>query len=160
MADRALALNPNEGRAWSIKGFAQLLVGALPESQALFAKSLESIPEHVGTWHGLGWAQLMAGSQAQALATFQRALDLDRNFAESHGAVAVAMFFDGDRAGAARHADYAHGLGKTSLAGQYARALIDGEAQSTQALQRLARRVLGAQQGPLGGSMADWLRKN
>ncbi len=160
IADRVLALNPNEGRAWSIKGFAQLLAGAVSESQALFAKSLESIPRHVGTWHGLGWAQLIAGSHAQALTTFQQALALDRNFAESHGALAVAMFFGGDRAGAARHADYAHGLDKTSLAGQYARALMSGEVQSTQALERLAKRVLGAQHGPLGGSMADWLRKN
>lgn len=158
-SDRALALNPGEGRAWSIKAFAQLLGGALVESQQLFAKALQASPEHIGTWHGLGWAQLVAGSTTDALKTFQHVLEMDRNFAESQGAVAVALFLTGDLEGAKKHADNAHGLDKTSLAGQYARALISGEVQGTEALQRLARRILGSRKALLGGSMADWLDK-
>ncbi|CAN7568321.1 hypothetical protein LJR129_004127 [Acidovorax sp. LjRoot129] len=159
LADRALMLSPREGRAWSIRGFAKMLDGALAEAQAHFYTALETLPGHIGTWHGLGWSQLLAGLLQEALATFQHALDLDRNFAESQGAVAVALFLTGDAVGAKKHADNALRLDKNCLAGQYAAALISGELQSAQALQRLAKRILGAHQGPLGGTMADWIHR-
>lgn len=158
-ADRALALNDREGRAWSVIGFAQLLAEALTDAQVTFARALESIPDHVGTWHGLGWAQLAAGSHEAALATFQRALALDRNFAESHGAVAVALIYMGHRQAASEHVDRAQGLDKTSLSGHYARALLNGEVRDQQTLQRLAKRLLAGREGPSGGTMDDWLRK-
>lgn len=156
-ANRALALNPNEGRAWSVIAFAQLLGGALQEAQTTFAKALESIPGHVGTWHGLGWAQLNAGSHEAALHTFEHALALDRNFAESHGAVAVALINLGRPGPAKEFAEIAQKLDKSSLAGQYANALLNGEVRDAQTLQRLARRLLGAKQGLHGRTMADWL---
>lgn len=156
-AHRALEMNPREGRAWSVIGFAQLLAGALQDAQKTFATALESIPGHVGTWHGLGWAQLTAGAHEAALATFQHALALDRNFAESHGAMAVALIYGGDQATAKEHADRAQGLDKTSLSGHYARALLKGEVRDRQALQRLAKRLLGGREGPMGESMASWL---
>lgn len=157
LADHALMLHPREGRAWSIRGFAKMLDGALAEAQDHFSTALETLPGHIGTWHGLGWSQLLAGLPPEALVTFRHALDLDRNFAESQGAVSVALFLTGDVGGARKHADNALRLDKNCLSGQYAAALISGELQSAQALQRLAKRLLGAHQGPLGGTMADWI---
>ncbi len=157
LADAALRLNPADGRAWSARAFADLLAGALPTAQAHFKLAVKTMPGHIGTWHGLAWAQLLMQDLAAAQATFEHALSLDRNFAENHGGLSVVLAMRGEEAAAREHIERAMRLDRGNLSGQYAQALLSGEARDTAAVQRLAKRLLGGRTGPLGGTMADWM---
>lgn len=156
-ADAALAAHPREGRAWSARAFADLLAGDLAKAQRAFAQALAFMPAHIGTWHGQGWAALLAGDLATAERSFAQALVIDRNFAESHGGLAVVLVFQQRKDEAAEHVEHSLRLDRTSLSGRYAQALLRGDAQSPDDLQRLARRLLAGKAAPLGGSLDDWL---
>jgi Tfp pilus assembly protein PilF len=158
LADAALQINPNDGRAWSARAFADLLAGNLPQAQVHFQSALRTMPSHIGTWHGLAWTQLLSQDLAAAQVSFEHALAMDRNFAESHGGLAVVLAMRGQEAAAREHIELAMRLDRSNLSGQYAQALLSGEARNAAAVQRLAKRLLGGRAGPLGGSMADWLR--
>ena len=157
LALQATQLNPRDGRAWSARAFAELLAGELAAARASFEQALAFMPQHIGTWHGQGWVQVMQGDVAGARASFEHALGLDRNFAESHGGLAVALALQGDEAAAREHIELAQRLDRANLSSRYAEAILSGEAKDTQAIQRLAQRLLGARKAPLGGTMGDWL---
>lgn len=156
-ADEALRMNPGEGRAWSIRAFAELLAGDLPTAQRDFDRAVIHMPAHIGTWIGRGWAQLLQHDVAAAQVSFEQALALDRNFAESHGSLAVALAL-GQQADAARHEiELAQRLDRNEMASRYAQAVLEGKAQDPEAVQQLARRLLAGRKAPLGGAMSDWL---
>ncbi|HSW18711.1 MAG TPA: tetratricopeptide repeat protein, partial [Ramlibacter sp.] len=114
-------------------------------------------PSHIGTWHGLGWTQLLLQDLDGARASFETALELDRNFAENHGGLAVILALQKQAQAAREHIELAQRLDRANLSSRYAQALLSGEAQDTQAIQRLAQRLLGGRKAPLGGQMSDWL---
>lgn len=156
-ADRALGLNPADGRALSARGFAELLAGAFDQAVRQFRQAVTAMPTHIGTWHGFGWSQMLSGDLAGARASFESALALDRNFAESQGAMAVILAMQKQVQAAQEHIERAQRLDRTNLSSRYAQAILSGEAQDSQAVQRLAHRLLAAREGVFGGTMADWL---
>ena len=156
---RALERNPGDGRAWSASGFAEMLGMNLERARQHFQQALLWMPKHIGTWHGKGWACLMLKDMAGAKQAFDAALALDRNFAESHGGLAVVLALTGDTTRAAEHIELAMRLDKSNLSARYAQAVLSGEAADAQGIQRLAQRLLGQREAPMGGAMADWLPK-
>ena len=156
-AAQALHLNPEDGRAWSARGFADLLRGDFEGATEDFKRALTFMPEHIGSWHGQGWAQLLRRDLAAAQASFESALALDRNFAESHGGLAVVLALRQQSEAAREHIDVAQRLDRSGLSSRYAEAILSGEAHDAQALRRLAERLLGGRKAPLGGQMSDWL---
>lgn len=122
-ADQALALNPGDGRCWSIRGFAHLLAGELQSAATDFARALAFMPGHVGTWHGQGWSQVLAGDLPAAQASFAAALALDRNFAESHGSLALVLALQQQPQAAQEHIARAQRLDPAGLAARYAQAV-------------------------------------
>ncbi|MDP9933617.1 tetratricopeptide repeat protein [Variovorax paradoxus] len=158
LTDAALRRHPDEGRAWSTRGFAALLAGDLGAANAAFVRALSTMSAHIGTWHGLAWTQIQQGDLPAARTSFEAALALDRNFAESHGGLAVVLAMQQLRQDAEAHAALALRLDKSNVSGRYAHALLSGEVKDADALQRLARRLLGGRAAPLGGDMADLLR--
>jgi tetratricopeptide (TPR) repeat protein len=154
----ALASNDADGRVWSAIGFAELLDRRLPAARDAFERATVLLARHVGTWHGLGWTALAQHDDAAASRAFEQALALDRNFAESHGACAVAHALAG-RADAARSAiDRALRLDRGCLSARYADALLRGDAHDSRALMRLAERLFEGRSGPLGRPMIDVVR--
>lgn len=155
LADVALQRQPGDGRAWSTRGFAALLGGDLVAARGAFEKAVSAMANHIGTWHGFGWTQILQGDLAGARASFDTALALDRNFAESHGGLAVVLATQSLRQEAEVHAELALRLDKSNMSGRYAQALLSGEVKEANDLQRFARRLFGGRAGPLGGDMAD-----
>jgi tetratricopeptide (TPR) repeat protein len=153
--EAALQRNPGDGRAWSTWGFAALLGGDFDAAVGAFQRSLAVMGQHVGTWHGLGWAQALQNRLPAARATFEAALNLDRNFAESHGGLAVVLAMQSDREKAQEHSEVALRLDPANVSGRYAQALLSGEVKDAKDLQRLARRLLGGRSLPLGGDMGE-----
>jgi Flp pilus assembly protein TadD len=82
------------------------------------------MPSHVGSWHLLAWTELVAGELDEAQRLFTHALELDRNFAESHGALAAIAAMRGDRATAEREIEVAERLARDGLAAKFARSVL------------------------------------
>lgn len=145
---RALDHHPVDGRTWSGLAFGRFLALDFPGALHAFRQAVTFMPDHVGTWIGYGWCQVMAGELPAALATFEHAVALDRNFAESHGALAVALARLNQRAEAEREIEIALKLDPKSLSARYAQAILTGEADNSAAFQRMAQRVLAQHPAP------------
>lgn len=140
--ERALRLNAQDGRALGGLGLARLLGGDFTRARRHLEQAVLRVPEHIGTWHALGWTRLLQGDGAGALEAFRRALRQDRNFAESHGAVGLALAHQGEPEEARRHLDLADRLDPSNVTARYARAVLAGEAGDAARLAALARRLL------------------
>lgn len=155
-ADQALQLNHSDGRAWSGRAFALLLKGDLKLARRDFARALQGMPSHIGTWHGQGWAELLDHDLNAAQASFATALAMDRNFAESHGGMAVVLALKQQTHEARQHAERAMGLDKNNLSGRYAEALLNGEVKDEAAIRKLAQRLLASRKNLSGVSVPDF----
>ena len=142
LLEQALQANPDDGRTWSALGLCSLQAQDWPAAQVRFERALQAMSAHVGTWHALGWSRLLQQDTQGALDAFRRALDLDRNFAESHGALGLALAVAGQRADAEAHLDVARRLDPSNVTGRYAQALLAGEAADPERLRILADRLL------------------
>lgn len=150
---------PNEGRAWSSMGIAHLLLQDASAAQAAFLRATALMPGHIGSWHGLGWARLLGRDAGGAAMAFQRALELDRNFGESHGAVAIGQALAGQRDQAEHHIELALRLDPASLSARFAQAVLSGALHDRDEFQALALRALRGVEAPDGRSLADWIRQ-
>ena len=151
LASAALQLNPDDGRSWSTYAFADLLAGEPALACSHFERALRTMPGHIGTWHGLGWSQVVQQQLTSAKTSFETALSLDRNFAESHGSLAVVHALEGDAESASFHIERALRLDPGSVTGRFAQSILRGEASNPQAFKRLAQHLLGDQAAPIGG---------
>lgn len=155
-ADQALQLNHSDGRAWSGRAFAFLLKGDLKRARQDFVRALQGMPGHIGTWHGQGWAELLDHDLEAAQASFSTALEMDRNFAESHGGMAVVLALKQRTQEARQHAERAIGLDKNNMSGRYAEALLNGEVKDEVAIRKLAQRLLAGRKNMPGVSVPDF----
>lgn len=157
LLERALACNPDDGRTWSALGLCSLQARELPLAQTRLERALRTVPAHIGTWHALGWTRLLQQDVAEALTAFRAALELDRNFAESHGAVGLALMLAGEKAQAGEHLERARRLDPANVTGRYARALLAGEAGDLARLLALSDRLLD-RPGFASGKLSDAVR--
>lgn len=142
LLSEALQLNAHDGRSWAMFAFAGLLEQQFDQAIVRFETALAYMPDHVGTWHGLGWALIQQSNLARAKEVFEHALEMDRNFAESHGGLAVVLALAGDVTGATSAMETARRLDRTSVAARYAQAVLTGDHKDTQRLRQLAARAL------------------
>lgn len=122
--DRALVLQPHSGRALSVKGQIQFFNTQLDDATETFEQAVKYMPDHIGTWHLLGWCHFVSQRIDLAQQAFEQAMNLDRNFADSHGAIAAVLAVKGELAAAANEAKVALRLNPASYAGLYASAMI------------------------------------
>jgi tetratricopeptide (TPR) repeat protein len=156
---RAARHAPNEGRAASGLGMARLLAADAAGARDALRQAVELMPSHVGTWHALGWACIALQAWDDAAAVMQKALELDRNFGESHGAVAVVAAFSGRRDEARAAIDRALRLDPDGLSARYAQMVLSGEAADPEKFEQSARRVLSSRSLPGGLTVADILAR-
>lgn len=90
-----------------------------------------------------GWACVLLADWPEAQRAFDTALQLDRNFAETHGALAVVQVHRGQAEVARATIERALRLDRTCLSAHYALALV-GSAQDADRLRALAQRLLAA----------------
>lgn len=154
---RASHLRPHDGRALSGLGMAQLLSRDAAAARTTLQNAVARMPTHIGTWHALGWACISLKSLNEAAAAMAHALDIDRNFGESHGAVAVVAALAGRREEAQASIDRALRLDPRGLSARYAQMVLSGEAADPQRFERTARRVLSSRSLPGGLTVADLL---
>lgn len=85
---------------------------------------------------------MLLGNLEAAVQAFTAALDIDRNFAENHGALAVALAMQGRAQEADLQVQLAVRLDPAGASAQYAKLLLSGNGGDSAAIQRLAQRLL------------------
>jgi tetratricopeptide (TPR) repeat protein len=145
--ERVLELAPRAGRAWLGLGTLALLAKDLGAAKELFEKALQHMGGHVGTLHMLAWTNFAAGDFAGAERSFTDALALNRNFAETHGGLAVLAAFRGEHSAAQRSIDIAERLDPECLSAKLARAVLAGADSGPELAQRMIAEAAGALAG-------------
>lgn len=153
--EACLADHPQDGRAWSALGLARLIDLELAPALEALLRAVRYMPEHIGTWHALGWCQLSLRDVGAARDSFAHALEMDHNFGDSHGALAVTLAMLGEQGPAHQHIERALRLDPGSLVALYARSVLDGEGRDPQAFRLMARRLLGRHKTLTGAPLAD-----
>jgi len=140
--EHALRANPTDGRSWSGLGLASLLARQFDRAAEELRTALRHMPGHIGTWHALGWCEIVRRDLAAAGECFARALDLDHNFAESHGGLAVVAALSKRAEDARMHVQRALKLDPECVSARYAASLIGGEIRDEATFHETAERLL------------------
>jgi Flp pilus assembly protein TadD len=153
--NEVLAKNPSEGRSWSGLGTASLLRQDLTNARTQLEQAVRLMPTHIGSWHALGWCQLFAKDLAGAEQSFSTALGLDRNFGESHGAMAVIAACKGERAAAHGAIERALRLDPACLSARYAQMVMNGQTEDPERFKAIAYRFLAGHKTQSGEAVTD-----
>ena len=152
------------GRLQVLGGQLHLLQAEHDAALEAFRKATEIMPQHIGSWHLLAWCQLLLNDVPAAKNSFESALDIDRNFAESHGGLAVALYLSGDYADAQQAVDLALRLNRHCLSGLYAQSLLDqrsgDESQAGKLIERIFRTSVGQRAEQLMPAIAAHRKAN
>jgi tetratricopeptide (TPR) repeat protein len=124
---RALRRAPDNGRAWVGLGSITMLSHDFSTAAEQMQRGLTTMPKHVGSWQALGWNHIFAGKLDDAEDVFKHAIELNRNFAESHGGLASVAAMRGDRANAEHLIELAERLDKDCQSTKFARAVLAGQ---------------------------------
>jgi predicted Zn-dependent protease len=129
-ADQLLArgrqIAPQDPRLRFTCGLAQLLRGRTAEAHEEFRFAVDGQPRHAGGWIAFAWSSIFIGNLAEARSSLAHAMALDRNFAETHGALAVVDALEGHREAAQAGIERASRLDRNSMAWHYAEAVLAG----------------------------------
>ena len=141
--DAALAINVHKPRAWVGKGLAQIAAGR-DELREEAAKNIDHgaklFETHIGSWIAAGWARMLLNDLAASRQRFEIALNIDKTFAESHGALAVVDVLEGDFSTGQERLRRAMGLDRQCFSAALAQVLLlqsDGKTD-------LARKIFDA----------------
>jgi tetratricopeptide (TPR) repeat protein len=156
---RVLELAPNNGRACIGLGTLALLTQDLPRAAEYLERGVAALPTHVGSWQVLGWTHLCAGNLDAAERVFRHALELDRNFAEAHGAMASVYALRGRVAEAQTEVAIAERLDRDGLAARFAGAVLIGRAGDPDAARALIGATAAGLAPRLGGRAARLLAR-
>jgi tetratricopeptide (TPR) repeat protein len=136
--DKALALMPSQGRVWSLRGQYLLQEGMLLQAEATFQNAIKLMPTHVGTQLLFAWSLWLQDKFEQSITAFHQAIEMDRNFAESHAGLSVALLKTGAINEAKHSATRALKLNPESIAAKYAQALLsEHEGLNEKAIQQI-----------------------
>ncbi|UAA37605.1 hypothetical protein KIH87_12885 [Paraneptunicella aestuarii] len=124
LAQHATGRYPLNGRLWSLLGQGLMLNQQIPEALNALQKATEVMPDHIGTWHLKAWCELMLDDLVAAETSFSRALELNRNFAESHGGLAVVLANRGEMEQAQHEIKVAMRLDPNCLTAKFANSML------------------------------------
>lgn len=111
----SLRLDAQFARSLLGLGLVQAASGHLPQAQELLQRTVQAMPEHIGSWHTLAWMQLAQDDIDGAAANFDHALQMDPSFGESQGGMALIAALRGDHAKARELCKLGARLDKNSM---------------------------------------------
>lgn len=153
--ERALELDPDSPRALIGLGLSRLI----DEDHAAAAIELDRgaalFATHLGSWIAAGWAHFTAGDATTARARFQHALELDGNFAESHGSLAVLDVLEGHLDQARHRLAVAKRLDRASFSAALAEILLAAGSGDAEKSRRIFETALATPLGASGRTLAQ-----
>lgn len=150
---RALEAEPQNPRAWLGEGLVALTASRPAEAAKCLDHAAELFRRHLGSWVAAGWAHLLAGDRALSRARFERALELDANFAEAQGGLAVIDLLDGRIDEGLRRTQVALRLDRNCLAAALASSLLLASRGDQASAQKVLELAQNAPIGPGGRSI-------
>lgn len=157
--EQALVRKPDDGRSLSGIGLVLLMQRDYVAASEQLARAIEAMPEHIGTRHILGWCKIMMQDLPAAQSIFAASLELDHNFGESHGTLAVVAAMRGQRDEAQAYARRAQRLDPGCLSVKFAKLLLSDDGHDPAKLNAAVQGLLAQQTGPFGGSLTEMLVK-
>lgn len=151
---------PDAGRAWSGLGFAALLRRDLAAARTRLEKAVGQMTDHPGTWQGLAWTCILLGDVGAARAAIDRSLQVDRNFADNHGTLAVIEFLQGKKTEAELSIRKALRLNPLAPSALYARSLLLESSGNRAAASAIVEKILSSVQGPQGPALMKMYRSS
>lgn len=119
-----LKINPENGRAYHGRGIAKMFLLDLTGAIKDFQTAIQYLPTFLGNYQALGWCQLANNNISAAKMTFEECLRQDRNFAETHGGLAVIDIIQGNLIEVQQKIQRALKLNANSFSGQFAQSLL------------------------------------
>ncbi|HEU4708043.1 MAG TPA: hypothetical protein VFS17_01920, partial [Methylophilaceae bacterium] len=159
LLNKALEIQPTQGRAWVTLGLIDLLDSNLRDAQKNLEKAVKYMPDHIGSWHVLAWAQLLQNNIEAAELSFLSALKIDENFGETHGGLAVIAAMKGKWDQAKELSKIAKRLDPESKSPLYAQILQLQHEGRADVAQRITDSVLKNSSMPNGRSLQEILTK-
>lgn len=139
--DRALTQKPRSARAWIGRGLGLLATDRAAEAAEAIEQGAQLFEDHLGSWIAAGWGYFTNKDYPKARQCFERARDIDPNFAESHGGLAVLDVMDGALESATRNCEIALRLDRACLGGALAKSMLlerEGKSAAAQKIRDLA----------------------
>lgn len=159
MFARALAQNSASPRAWLGRGLVAMAKGAHNEAAQDLEHGATLFDSHVGSWIAAGWAHLLSNDHAKARQCFERALEIDRNFGETHGSLAVLALLEGKSEDAQRSADVALRLDPKSMSAILATSMLLEAQGKPDVARRIIERALETPIDASGATIAQAMAK-
>ena len=157
--DRAIDQKPMSARAWIGRGLGLLSQERSNEAAAALEKGAQLFGDHLGSWIAAGWAYFTQQDYGKARSCFEHARDLDPNFAESHGGLAVLDILEGQLESAGRQCEIALRLDRSSLGGALAKSMLLEREGKAAAAERVRQLALSSPIGPDGKTIGAALAK-
>lgn len=111
----------------------------------------------------LAWAELITGQPCEAQRLFEHSLELDRNFAETHGGIAAVAAMRGDQATATKEIAVANRLDPKCLSAKFAESVLKRAADDPAGAQTIVAATItdlaGRSAGPLATLLASLARR-
>lgn len=145
-ADRALSLRQDDGRAWLLKGLAELRGGVIAPAVDALERASALMPSHAGSHLALGWALLAARDLERAHAAFEAAAQASPSFAETHGSLAVIAAMRRQVTEAAGLIRKAQRLDRHCASARWAQELMNGSVDPER-VSRMAAQVIAHARG-------------
>lgn len=138
-------LHPTNGRAWNGLGLIHMLKQDLPTAIEHMEKSLQLMPTFIGGFNALGWAYIVNNDLDAAETTFLRANDVDANFGETHGGLAVIEAMRQNTLAAKKHMITAKRLDKNSFSAHFAESLLAANQGNQQKTQQIMNNIFNTE---------------
>jgi|GEM_PF-472555 len=151
----SLLLNDSNARAWVGQGLAKLSAGSSDAALGDLDKGAEIFGTHIGSWIASGWAYFIADDIEAARNRFQKAYDLDANFAESHGSLAVIDVIEGKFENARNRCELALRLDKQCFSAALAKVLLLQAEGSGKKAEKFFKLALNMPINDSGQTLAD-----
>lgn len=137
-----VAAHPTCGRAWSGLALVEFNELEFVHAEEHLQKAVTYMPNHIGTWHILAWIYILQNDSARARAALDKSYELDRNFGETHGGLAIVDVLDGLDAEARLKIRRALKLNPLGMSAHYAEMLLLQKAGKTNEADALVNRLL------------------
>ncbi len=158
--EQAMAINPHGPRTWIGRGLARLSAGDQPGAIADLERGASMFDTHIGSWIAAGWAHFVSGDTAAARERFERAYDIDHNFAESIGSLAVIDAIDGYTKDAQRKVKTALRLNRQCFSATLAQTLLLSARGKEESAKELFERALATPVDESGRTIGGVISKS
>jgi Tfp pilus assembly protein PilF len=77
------------GHAWSGLGKIAFSQFDFTTAEQHLLEAVKHMANHIGTWHLLAWVYILQNAPGKARTALEKAYEIDRNFGDTHGGLAV-----------------------------------------------------------------------